>query len=265
MGGVTYISSSGVIAKVLDDLGRLGNRETPTILSVLVIEDLVMAIYLPVLAGVLGGGAATTIIGAAALGITLVVGVILVTARFGDHLSRLLFSRSDEVVLFGIIGLTFFIAGAAEGLGISAGIGAFLVGVALSGAAQRSAATLIAPLRDLFAAAFFIFFTFQIDPATLVGTVWIAVGLAIASGGIQSVTGWWAARRAGIGRPGRIRTATTLIAGGEFSIVIAGIAVASGVEPRLGALAATYVLLLAAIGPVLARWGGTRSDRVTVS
>ena len=43
LGGVTYISSSGVIAKVLADLNRLGNRETPTVLSILVIEDLVMA------------------------------------------------------------------------------------------------------------------------------------------------------------------------------------------------------------------------------
>ena len=42
LGGVTWISSSGVIAKVLRDLGRLGNRETPVVLSVLVIEDLAM-------------------------------------------------------------------------------------------------------------------------------------------------------------------------------------------------------------------------------
>ena len=48
LAGITYVSSSGVIAKVLRDLGRLGNRETPTILSILVIEDLVMAFYLPV-------------------------------------------------------------------------------------------------------------------------------------------------------------------------------------------------------------------------
>ena len=43
LAGVTWVSSSGVIAKVLRDLGRLGNRETPVILSVLVIEDLAMA------------------------------------------------------------------------------------------------------------------------------------------------------------------------------------------------------------------------------
>src|SRR5688572_16891044 len=57
LGGVTYVSSSGVIAKVLADLNRLGNRETPLVLSLLVIEDLVMAVYLPLVAvALLGGG-----------------------------------------------------------------------------------------------------------------------------------------------------------------------------------------------------------------
>ena len=64
LAGITWVSSSGVIAKVLGDLGRLGNRETPVILSVLVIEDLAMALYLPLLtallagAGLVGGGMA---------------------------------------------------------------------------------------------------------------------------------------------------------------------------------------------------------------
>ena len=55
LGGITWVSSSGVIAKVLADLGRLGNRETPVILSVLVIEDLAMALYLPLVTAVLAG------------------------------------------------------------------------------------------------------------------------------------------------------------------------------------------------------------------
>ena len=56
MAGITYISSSGVIARLLSDLDRLGNRETPAVLSVLVLEDFAMAAYLPVLT-VLASGA----------------------------------------------------------------------------------------------------------------------------------------------------------------------------------------------------------------
>jgi CPA2 family monovalent cation:H+ antiporter-2 len=50
LGGVTYVSSSGVIAKVLADLRRLENPETPAVLSILVLEDLAMAVYLPLVA-----------------------------------------------------------------------------------------------------------------------------------------------------------------------------------------------------------------------
>ena len=57
LAGITWVSSSGVIAKILGDLGRLGNRETPVILSVLVIEDLAMAFYLPLVTAVLAGWA----------------------------------------------------------------------------------------------------------------------------------------------------------------------------------------------------------------
>jgi CPA2 family monovalent cation:H+ antiporter-2 len=45
LGGITYISSSGIVARLLDDLRWLGNRETPVVISILVIEDLVMAGY----------------------------------------------------------------------------------------------------------------------------------------------------------------------------------------------------------------------------
>lgn len=56
LGGITYVSSSGIIAKLLRDLGRVGNRETPVILSLLVTEDLAMAVYLPLVGALLIGG-----------------------------------------------------------------------------------------------------------------------------------------------------------------------------------------------------------------
>jgi CPA2 family monovalent cation:H+ antiporter-2 len=253
MGGVTYISSSGIIAKLLGDLGRLGNRETPTILSILVLEDLVMAVYLPVLASLVVGGTALVIVGDVVVALVVVALVMGVALRFGDTVSRFLFSRSDEVLLFGILGFTLVVAGAAEQLGVSAGVGAFLVGIALSGAVRDSAATLLGPLRDLFAAAFFVFFTFQIDPATLPAALLPAVVLAVVTALAKVGTGWWAARRNGIGPQGRLRAGMTLVARGEFSIVIAGIAVANEVEGDLGPVTAAYVLVLAVAGPLLAR------------
>ena len=55
LGGVSWVSSSGVVSKVLADLDRLGNRETPAVLNLLVIEDLAMAVYLPVVGALIAG------------------------------------------------------------------------------------------------------------------------------------------------------------------------------------------------------------------
>jgi CPA2 family monovalent cation:H+ antiporter-2 len=67
------------------------------------------------------------------------------------------------------------------------------------------------------------------------------------------VTGYLAARRVGIALPGRLRAGLALMPRGEFSVVIAGLAVASGVEPRLAPLATAYVLITVVTGPMLAR------------
>jgi CPA2 family monovalent cation:H+ antiporter-2 len=132
------------------------------------------------------------------------------------------------------------------------------VGVALSGPLVQEAQRLLGPLRDLFAALFFLFFGLQIDPATLPPVLWQAVALGVVTAGTKVVTGWWAARRAGVDTPGGLRAGATLVARGEFSIVIAGLGVGAGLEPELGPLAAAYVLLLAVLGPMLARWIGPR-------
>ncbi|MGH9188367.1 MAG: cation:proton antiporter, partial [Acidimicrobiales bacterium] len=167
LGGVCWVSSSGIISKVLADLDRLGNRETPVILNLLVIEDLAMAVYLPVTGALVTGEnlAATALTVTVALA---AVAVILITAlRYGGQLSALLAGGTDESLLLAVFGLTLLIGGLAQRLDVSAAIGAFLVGLALSGPVQHRAGALVEPLRDLFAAIFFLFFSFQIDPATL--------------------------------------------------------------------------------------------------
>ncbi len=254
LGGVTYISSSGVISKVLADLDRLGNRETPSVLSILVMEDLAMAVYLPVVAALLTGGSLLAGLPSVGIALATVALVLFAALRHGGVLSRALLSHSDEALLLGVLGTTLVVAGIAAQLQVSAAVGAFLVGIALGGAVQERASLLVGPLRDLFAAAFFLFFGLQIDPAGLVPVAGVAVALALVTAGTKVFTGWWAAKRMGIARPGRLRAGTALIARGEFSIVIAGLGVSAGIEPALGAVAAAYVLLLAIAGPVAARY-----------
>src|ERR1700712_5374822 len=230
MAGVTYASSAGIVAKGLADLGRLGNRETPVVLSLLVLEDLVMALYLPILTAFLAGVSVAR--GLISVSVALgTVGVVLVLAlRFGDRISKIMFDENDEVLLLRVLGLALLVAGIAAQLQVSAAVGAFLVGIALSGEVAESARELLTPLRDLFAAVFFVFFGLHTDPTAIPGVALIAVALGLVSIATKVVTGWWAAKRAGIQTVGRFRAGGALVPRGEFNIVVAGLAVTAGVE-----------------------------------
>ena len=253
LGGITYISSSGVIAKILAELGRLNNRETPTIISILVFEDFAMAIYLPLVAVLLiGQGISQAIV--SVLVALIAVGVVLfIAVRYGKNFSSFISHQSDEIILLTTFGLVLLIAGLAQRLQVSAAIGAFLIGIALSEPIAKRTHNLLAPLRDLFAAIFFLFFGLQIDPASLPPVLLLAVLLGLITALTKILTGWWAARRTKANALESIRAGAALVARGEFSIVIAGLGVSAGLEPQLGALSAAYVLLLAIIGPILTR------------
>ena len=253
LGGVTWISSSGIIAKLLADLDRLGNRETPAILSILVLEDLAMAVYLPLVAALLVGGTVLATAGSLLVAVLAAAAALLIALAFGGRISRALDHRSDEAVLLATAGLLLLVAGVAERLGVSSAVGAFLVGVAVSGAVAERARTLLGPLRDIFAAIFFVFFGLSIDVGSIPPILAAAVVLAVLTAATKLVTGWWAAARAGAAERGRARAATTLVARGEFSIVIAGLGVAAGTEADLGPLSAAYVLILALVAPLLTR------------
>ncbi|QYH35908.1 cation:proton antiporter [Salinibacterium sp. M195] len=253
LAGVTWVSSSGVIAKVVRDLGRLGNRETPVILSILVMEDLAMAFYLPVLSAlVIGAGLLQGAI-TVAIAVAVVVTILYVALRHGRFLSRLLPDKNAEALLLGVVGLTMLVAGLAEGVNVSAAVGAFLVGIAISGPVAHQSAQLITPLRDLFAAVFFVFFGISTSPADIIPVLLPAFGLAVLTIGTKTFSGYRAAKRAGIAAPGRWRTGLALTPRGEFSIVIAGLAVGAGIEPMLAPLATAYVLMTIVAGPLLAR------------
>jgi CPA2 family monovalent cation:H+ antiporter-2 len=255
MGGVTYISSSGIAAKVITDLGRIGNRETPVVLSILVFEDLAMAVYLPILTATLAGVSFLGGLQTVGVSLAVVTVVLLVALRHGHHVSKAVHSENSEVFLLNLLGAALLVSGVAAALQVSAAVGAFMLGIAISGATAHSATRILEPLRDLFAAIFFVAFGLNTDPASIPPVLGWALVLAVLTAATKIITGAWAAKRAGIARPGRFRAGAALIARGEFSIVIAGLAVTSGVvEAELAALATAYVLIMAVIGPLAARY-----------
>ncbi len=253
LAGITWVSSSGIVARLLVDLRRVANRETPSVLSLLVIEDIAMAIYLPILIAVLTGAEWWQALGAVALAVAAVTTILVASQRASGGIGRLLSHPSDEQVLLRLFGITLLVAGLTQLLGASAAVGAFLVGIAVPPSIAERARAILGPLRDLFAAIFFLSFGLPIVPADLLPVLPAALLLAVVTSGTKMATGWIAARRDGVLVKGRLRAGATLVARGEFSIIIAALAVGAG-YPELGPLAACYVLILAIAGPLLARF-----------
>ncbi|MDQ3876729.1 MAG: cation:proton antiporter [Actinomycetota bacterium] len=249
LGGVAFVSSSGVVAKLLQH-GPRGRPEKSLVVSLLIMEDLAMAVFLPILAALLIGGTDWGGLASALIAVLGVAVILLVATRLDVGLSRVLFSHSDEALLLTILGLTVAVAGIAERFQVSAAVGALIVGIILAGPAVERAQALVSPLRDLFAALFFVFFGLTIDPSSLVSVLGPAALLALVTSGTKFLTAWVSVRK--LSARSRLRMGSLLISRGEFSIAIAGLGVAAGLRADLGPLAAAYVLITTIAGPFVA-------------
>lgn len=260
--GGSYATSSAVvsttrqlgIARLLEDLRRLGNRETPAVLSVLVLEDFAMAAYLPLFAVLATDGSWLEAVVGMTVAIAALLGAFAASYRWGHHVGRLVTHPDSEQLLLRVLGITLIVAAVAESLHASAAVGAFLVGLTLTGETADRARMVLTPLRDLFATIFFLGIGLSVDPGKLVSMLPVALALAAVTAATKVATGMFAARREGVARRGQLRAGTALVARGEFSLIIIGLAGAS--IPGVAALATAYVFVMAIVGPILARYTG---------
>ena len=255
LGGITYISSSGIVSQVVRDLRWRRNPETTPVVSVLVIEDLVMAPYLPILSVVLTG--AGLVSGLITVGTALlVVAVVIVIALKGNvRLHRVLSPRDPVGLLLIVFGAAIAAAGLAGLVDFSPAVAAFLVGLLLTGEVAEVARRRLDPLRDVLAAVFFAYFGLVVDPGELPAVLLPAVALAVVTIATKFITGWFAAHSVKSTTIGALRAGALLSARGEFSVVIAGlVAVSLVLPPTFQAFVAAYVLITASAGPLLARF-----------
>jgi CPA2 family monovalent cation:H+ antiporter-2 len=250
LGGVTLVSSSGIVAKTLQDLRWSTRPEGSLVISILVAEDLVMAVYLALLTGALSGESVVAAVLTGLVAFAAVSLTLLAALRFDAGVSRFLFSRSDEVLVLTILGVALLVAGAGETLHISAAVGAFLAGIILSGPAAERASDVLGPIRDVFAALFFAFIGLSTDPSVLLQAIGLAVALAVVTAATKVATGWLAARHAGMPAGARWRAGALLVPRAEFSLIVAGLGGAAQLEPRLVPLSVGYVMILAVLGPI---------------
>lgn len=252
--GAVGVSSSAIVTKLLVELRRLTNAETPVVLGIIVVEDLFLAIYLALLSPVLGGadslGEAVQHFGIA---MGFILGLLLV-ARFGARwVGALLDTDSDELTTILAVGLAVLVAGLAEEVDVSEAIGALMIGLVISRTvvAER-VGRVISPLRDAFAAVFFVVFGASIELGALGGVALPVAAAVVLTVATNTVGGMVAARIHRLNQRSAANAALVLLGRGEFSLILATLAIAAGLDERIGPFVALYVLVLALIGPILA-------------
>lgn len=254
--GITTISSSAIVAKVLVDLKRTANSETELILGMIMFDDIFLAVYLSVVSGFILGDSAT--LGGTLLSVCISIGYMLVffiVARKGvPLLNKLLNIQSNEIFILVIFATLFFISGFSETIHVAEAIGALLLGLMLSETNQaKRIEHLVIPFRDFFGAIFFFSFGLSIDPTTLGGAVWLAIAAVIITLIGNFIAGIFAGRKAGLSYKASTNIGVTITSRGEFSIIIANLGIAGGVAAIIQPFSALYVLILAILGPLLTK------------
>ncbi|MFF8955994.1 cation:proton antiporter [Streptomyces sp. NPDC014894] len=254
LAGVLGISSSAIVTKVLVDLGRIGNPETKPILGIIVVEDIFLALYLAALQPILSGAdslSAAVMDAGKAFGFLL---ALALAARFGTKvIGRLINTRDDELLVISFLGAAVFMAGVSEWFGVADAIGAFMVGLMLgSTTSGERILKLVHPLRDAFGAIFFFAFGLSIDPGDLPTVLWPVLAAVAVTLAMNVLAGLAAARIYKFGPGPTANIATTLLARGEFALILATMAAGAGLDERLSPFIAGYVLVLAVLAPLVA-------------
>jgi len=250
--GMTGTSSSAIITKLLIELRRLANKETPMILGVTVVGDIFIAVYLAIVSVVLSGKTEIwPIVLQLAIAFVFLV-VMFSVARWGGRVvSRLMRTKDDELFTILFFGLAVLFAGIGEIIGVTDAIGAFLIGVVLGASTYRGRIERVAvPLRDVFGAFFFLNFGLALNVAEFWPVIGI-VGIAIVMTFVLSLgSGMLLARMHDMGVREGLNTAAIFVNRGEFTLILATLSVSAGLDQRLQPFAGLYVLTMAILGPL---------------
>ncbi|MUV60627.1 cation:proton antiporter [Halobacterium sp. CBA1126] len=263
--GVVYISSSAIVTKALTDAGWLANPESEVILGTLVVEDLVIAVYLAVVAAVVGGGGT---VGSALT--TVVQSFVFLTALAGaahfgtEYVDRVFGTEADELFVLRVVGTTVLVGGAALSVGASEAVAAFFVGTAFHGTdLVHRVESLVVPVRDVFAALFFFAVGLGTD-LLVVADVWLLLAVAVvATTAAKLASGYASGRVYGLDERRSARVGLGLVARGEFSLIVATLAATSAnptIRTVVPAFAVGYVIAMSFVGSLSVQYGATLSE-----
>ncbi|WP_404453845.1 cation:proton antiporter [Virgibacillus necropolis] len=250
IGGITYATSSSITAKLLDDKGRMANAETEFILAILIFEDLIAPIVVAILIALSAGDAFTS--SDLLLLVGKIIGLGLLAIVLGKtlfkHFEKFLLRIDDEDFKFALlVGIALAFGGLALYLGLSEVLGAFLAGVMLAeiGKIERVEGT-VSPIKNLMLPTFFVYFGTTIDIGSGIPMPLLLTTLLIWSVIAKVIVGVVGGKLYGLSKRVSLRAGLSLCARGEFSVVIASVAVGS-----LKVFGGIYIILSAFIGMLL--------------
>jgi CPA2 family monovalent cation:H+ antiporter-2 len=253
VGGIAYVSSSGIASQLLRETGWRKSELSKRVVAILVFEDLALAPYLPLLSSLVLGLSAAA--GLVSVSVALIVTglVLIISYRGNTKWSRILNPEVPSGLLLTVFGSALLAAGVADLAGFSGAVAAFLVGLLLTGEVANTVRGRLGSLRDLFAAIFFLFFglatnfedLLQVLPAVL---LFVVIGIAG-----KCAVGWWIAKDM-VDKLSWVRAGAFLTPRGEFSMVIAALAAPAVLSVNLQALTLSYVTLTAVIGSIILRF-----------
>ena len=257
LAGITYVSSSGIAAQLIKEMGWRRSEVAKRATSVLVFEDLALAPYLPLLTSVVLGVGVWSGLLSVGLALAITGLVILISFKGSSKLVKILDPSEPGGLLLTVFGAALLAAGLADLVGFSGVVAAFLIGLLLTGEVAETARARLSPIRDIFAAIFFLFFGITTDPAHLPKVLPLAILLSVLGIAGKYLVGWWVTRDL-TDRLSTWRATGFLIARGEFSMVIAALAAPIVLEVELQALTLAYVIITAFAASVVLRF--TRSS-----
>ncbi|WP_108248809.1 cation:proton antiporter [Planctomonas deserti] len=258
--GMIGTSSSAIITKLLIELRRLANTETPVVLGVTVVGDIFIAVYLAIVSVVLSGETeAWPIVMQLTIAFLFLI-VMFAVARWGGRVvTRLTRTRDEELFTILFFGLAVMFAGIGELIGVTDAIGAFLIGLVLGATRHRARIERASvPLRDVFAAFFFVNFGLALDVAEFGSVVTLVLAAVLLTFAVNILSGFVIARLHSLTVPQAINTAAIMVNRGEFTLILATLSLGAGLDERLQPFAGLYVLLMAVLGPLFA----SNSERI---
>jgi len=258
------ISSTAIIVKILEDMGRIKKESSILVLGILIVEDVIAVILISSLQSIalVGSVSLESVLLVIVVATGLIVGTFTIGTKIIPRLiDRIAESEHREILLLSVLGVCFGYALLANIVGLSVAIGAFLAGVLVAESKSSEVAKILAsPIKDMFVAIFFISVGALMDISHLENYIFIAIALIAVATGMKfggNLIGNFLFRQK---RGKSFRSAFALASPrGEFSIVIikTGVdigAVSSFLFPLIGIIS----IITAFISPFLIR----ASDKV---